>query len=88
MNGKILCEPLSQKYSVEAQKIPYIFYLDFVESHYMPKELKTLTQEKWKTEDNTEVIASHPPVETIIIGHKKARITTSPFKIPEQNNNY
>ena len=35
--------------------------------------------------DNTEVTASHPPVETIVINHKNVKITASPFKIPEQN---
>ncbi|CAL8165373.1 unnamed protein product [Prunus armeniaca] len=42
-----------------------IFYLDFIESRYMTNELKTLTKEKWKMVDKTEVEASHPPVETI-----------------------
>lgn len=30
-------------------------------------------------------MASHLPVETIVISHKKAQITASPFKIPEAN---
>ncbi|CAL8990427.1 unnamed protein product [Prunus brigantina] len=57
-----------------------IFYLDFVESRYMTNELKTLTKEKWKMTDMTEVEASHPPVETIVINHKGAPIPASPFK--------
>ncbi|CAL9004328.1 unnamed protein product, partial [Prunus brigantina] len=47
-----------------------IFYLDFIESRYMSSELKTLTKEKWKMIDLTEVESSHPPVDTIVISHK------------------
>ncbi|CAL9012685.1 unnamed protein product [Prunus brigantina] len=58
-----------------------IFYLDFVESCYMSSELKTLTKEKWKMIDQTEVESSHPPVDTIVISHKGTPIPASPFKI-------
>ncbi|CAL8995955.1 unnamed protein product [Prunus brigantina] len=58
-----------------------IFYLDFVESRYMSSELKTLTKEKWKMIDQTEVESSHPPVDTIVISHKGTPIPASPFKI-------
>ncbi|CAL9002903.1 unnamed protein product [Prunus brigantina] len=57
-----------------------IFYLDFVESRYMTNKLKTLTKEKWKMTNMTEVEASHPPVETIVISHKGTPIPASPFK--------
>lgn len=36
-------------------------------------------------EDDNEVTASHPPVESIVISHKNAKITASPFKVPESN---
>lgn len=62
-----------------------IFYLDFIESRYMIKELKTLTQDKWKLECEKEVIASHPPVETIVVSHRNSQVLASPFKISEQN---
>ncbi|CAL8992098.1 unnamed protein product [Prunus brigantina] len=58
-----------------------IFYLDFVESRYMSSKLKTLTKEKWKMVDQTEVESSHPPVETIIISHKGTPFPASPFKV-------
>ncbi|CAL8993918.1 unnamed protein product, partial [Prunus brigantina] len=58
-----------------------IFYLDFVESRYVSSELKTLTKEKWKMIDLTEVEASHPPVDTIVINHKGTPIPASPFKV-------
>ncbi|KAI5335123.1 hypothetical protein L3X38_025256 [Prunus dulcis] len=63
-----------------------IFYLDFVESRYMSNdELKTLTKEKWSLLDKSVVEASHPPVETIIIDHKKAPIPATPFKTFESS---
>ncbi|CAL8118500.1 unnamed protein product [Prunus armeniaca] len=62
-----------------------IFYLDFIESRYMPSELKTLTKEKWKLIDRSEVEASHPPVETIVISHRNTLIPASPFKIVEND---
>lgn len=37
-----------------------MFYLDFVEQIYQEKEVKSLTQEKWKREDNTQVLSSRP----------------------------
>ncbi|CAL9004309.1 unnamed protein product [Prunus brigantina] len=62
-----------------------IFYLDFIENRYMTSQLKTLNKEKWKMVDKTEVEASHPPVETIIISHKDTPIPASPFKAFESN---
>ncbi|CAL8114375.1 unnamed protein product [Prunus armeniaca] len=62
-----------------------IYYLDFVESQYMTSELKTLTKEKWKTIDKTQVESSHPPVDTIIINYKDMPIPASPFKTFETN---
>ncbi|KAI5327771.1 hypothetical protein L3X38_027167 [Prunus dulcis] len=63
-----------------------IFYLDFVESHYMPSdELKTLTKKKRKLIDKSVVEWSHPPVETIIIEHQKALVAATPFKTFESS---
>ena len=69
------------------QTISEIFFLDFVENYYQKYSLKTLTKEKWKKEDNTEITTSHPPVETIIITHKNTQISASPFKLPGQEEN-
>lgn len=59
------------------------YYLDYIESHHTSQKIKTLTQEKWEKEDNTKVISTHPPVETIVINHKNAKVIASPYKIPE-----
>ncbi|CAL8174669.1 unnamed protein product [Prunus armeniaca] len=62
-----------------------IFYLDFIESRYLTSELKTLTKEKWKLIDRSEIEASHPPVETIVISHRNTLIPASPFKTYEND---
>ncbi|CAL9014719.1 unnamed protein product, partial [Prunus brigantina] len=60
-----------------------INYLDFVESRYISNELKTFTKEKWVKLDKSEVVLSHPPVETILITAGTKTITAAPFKIPD-----
>ncbi|BBG93113.1 LRR and NB-ARC domains-containing disease resistance protein [Prunus dulcis] len=63
-----------------------INYLDFVEMRYINNELKTITKEKWVKSDKSEVVLSHPPVETILITAGTKIITAAPFKIPDPNN--
>ncbi|KAI5330043.1 hypothetical protein L3X38_029440 [Prunus dulcis] len=63
-----------------------IFYLDFIESRYKSNdELKTLTKEKWNLINKTVVETSHPPVDTIIIDHKKSLVPATPFKTFESS---
>ncbi|CAL2257315.1 unnamed protein product [Prunus armeniaca] len=62
-----------------------MFYLDFIESRYSPTELKTITKEKWIKPDKTEVVASHPPAETIVFKHGSRSVVASPFKLTDPN---
>ena len=54
-----------------------INFFDYLENYF--KKLNTITKTKWKTSPNTTVSSSHPPLETILIEHKRVPCTSFSF---------
>jgi hypothetical protein len=57
----------------------HVNFFEYVEKIYK-SNLNTI-KEKWEKEDRTIIETSHPPTKAIIIQHKVAEVTASPFKI-------
>ncbi|KAI8535199.1 hypothetical protein RHMOL_Rhmol10G0155300 [Rhododendron molle] len=47
-------------------------------------KLDVITKTKWIKTDNTTINSSHPPLDAILLNHKGASITASPFKLPTE----
>ena len=71
-----------EKFMLEIQT--NIKFYDWYEKYY--NQCNVISKQRWVKEDKTTVASSHPPLESIIISHKKAEVIACPFKIPYGTN--